>query len=198
MTLLIATTNAGKLAEITSLLDGLPTRLVSLAECPGIPEPVETGATFAEIARNKARYYSVASGLLTVADDSGLLIDALDGAPGIHSARFPGLTYEDKFAGLFAMMDARNAHTSAARFVCAAAVAQGEAILFEGTGTVEGEIVREPRGTHGFGYDPIFFYPPMNRTLAEVSGADKSSVSHRGHAFRAVRGFLEKRFPLVR
>jgi XTP/dITP diphosphohydrolase len=193
MTLLIATTNRGKLREIGSLLEGLPLTVTSLDDFRGIAEPEERGATFAENARDKARYYALATGLLTVADDSGLVIDALDGVPGIHSARFPGDTYAEKFSGLFRMLDERGAAGSVARFICAAAMARGETILFEAEGVVEGTIVRHPRGTNGFGYDPIFLYPPLNRTLAELSDAEKDAVSHRGHAFRAIRDFLERR-----
>jgi XTP/dITP diphosphohydrolase len=188
--LLVATTNTGKLAEIARQLEGTPVTLLSLADLPPIPEPEEHGATFAEIARNKACYYARASGLTTVAEDSGLEIDALDGAPGILSARFPGATYPDKFARIFAMLDERGAEDSPARFVCALAVARGSEVLFEAEGRVEGRITREPRGSGGFGYDPILYYPPYGRTLAEVSAEEKAAVSHRGQAFRALRAWL--------
>jgi XTP/dITP diphosphohydrolase len=192
-TLLVATTNAGKLREIRGLLAGLPFSFASLTDFPAVQEPVEHGATFAENARAKAVYYACATGLLTVAEDSGLEIDALDGAPGVHSARFPGATYAEKFTELFRRLDERGAGESPARFVCALAVARGADVVFEAEGTVEGRIVRPPRGTHGFGYDPIFFYPPLGRTLAELDEADKSTVSHRGRAVRALRAFLERR-----
>jgi XTP/dITP diphosphohydrolase len=192
-TLLVATTNPEKLREIRALLEDVPISLASLADMPVIAPPREDGSTFAENARNKARYYAWASGLLTVAEDSGLEIDALGGAPGVESARFPGATYREKFDGLYAMLDARGSRASAARFVCALALARGEDVLFETVGTVEGTIAPEPRGSGGFGYDPIFFYPPAGRTLAEVADTDKSAVSHRGHAFRALRAFLERR-----
>lgn len=192
-TLLVATTNAGKLAEIRLVLGGLPLTLASLADFPAIPEPEEPGPTFAANACHKARYYARASGLLTVAEDSGLEIDALDGAPGVQSARFPGDTYAAKFERLYAMLDARGpSRASPARFVCCLALAQGDTVVFEAEGTVEGTIASEPRGTGGFGYDPIFFYPPWNRTLAEVPASDKAEVSHRGRAFRDLRHFLER------
>jgi XTP/dITP diphosphohydrolase len=191
--LLVATTNAGKLREIRRILADLPYEVVSLAEIPAIDEHEEAGATFEAIARDKALYYARASGLLTVAEDSGLEIDALGGLPGITSARFPGHTYPDKFARLFAMLDARGAATSTARFVCALALVQGDRVLFETRGTVEGEITREPRGAGGFGYDPIFFYPPFGQTLAEIDEGRKASVSHRGAAFRALAQFLRER-----
>lgn len=188
--LLVATTNPGKLAEIGRILAGAPVTLCSLADLPPIAEPGEHATTFAGNARDKARYYAVASGVAAVAEDSGLEIDALDGAPGVLSARFPGETYPDKFARLFAMLDERGVRESPARFVCALAVARGSEIVFEAEGRVEGRIAREPRGGGGFGYDPILFYPPYGRTLAEVSADEKAAVSHRGQAFRALRAWL--------
>jgi XTP/dITP diphosphohydrolase len=188
--LLVATTNAGKLREIRQILDGLPVALETLAEHPGIPEPHETGETFAENARLKALYYAAATGRTVVAEDSGLAVAALDGEPGVRSARYEGATYSEKFANLFAALDRREAPDSAARFVCALAVAGGNRILFEAEGVVEGRITREPRGENGFGYDPIFFYPPYGRTLADVSTEEKIAVSHRGRAFRELRQYL--------
>jgi XTP/dITP diphosphohydrolase len=184
--LLVATTNPGKRREITNLLAPARLQLLSLEAWPGVAEPDEKGTTFEENARDKARYYAAATGQLTVAEDSGLEIDALDGAPGVVSARFPGETYSDKFALIFRMLDERGATNLTARFVCALAVADGPRIVFEARGTVEGHLVREPRGQGGFGYDPIFFYPPFGCTLAEASAERKSSVSHRGKAFRAL------------
>lgn len=190
MRLLIATTNRGKLAEIHLILAGLPHAFVALHEVPALAEPEETGATFAENARKKALYYARASGLPTIAEDSGLEIDALDGAPGIHSSRYNGATYPEKFTRLYAALHERGAGTSTARFVCSVALARGGRIVFEARGTVEGLIAPEPRGTHGFGYDPIFYHPPSGRTLAELEDDEKRAVSHRGHAFRALREFL--------
>ena len=186
--LLIATTNRGKLKEITSILAGIPVRLITLNDLAPIAEPEETGTTFAENARLKARYYSTATGLVSVADDSGLEIAALDNAPGVHSARWHGSDYPAKFRKIQELFRERGVTGSAARFVCHLAVASGNRIVFEADGTVEGEIVADPRGTNGFGYDPIFFYPPLGRTLAELDQIDKSAVSHRGKAFRK---FLE-------
>jgi XTP/dITP diphosphohydrolase len=188
--LLVATTNTGKFDEIAALLASVPLSVVSLASLPAVPEPDETGATFEENARQKATYYARATGLLTVAEDSGLEVDALDGEPGVRSARFPGETYPEKFANIFRRLDERGRRDSPARFVCALALARADEILFEARGVVEGAITCEPRGTGGFGYDPIFFYPPLGRTLAEIEAADKHVVSHRGHAFRALRAFL--------
>lgn len=188
--LLVATTNRGKRREIADILGASGVVLRWLDDYPPIAEPEETGATFEENARQKARYYAAATGALTVAEDSGLEIDALDGAPGVLSARFPGETYPEKFAGLFRLLDQRGAKDSTARFVCALAVADGSRIVFETRGTVEGRVTREPRGTGGFGYDPMFFYPPLGCTLAEVPAAEKSKVSHRGAAFRALDAAL--------
>jgi len=189
--LAVATTNRGKLREISELLHGLPFELVTLAEWPDIAAPDETGRTFTDNARLKALYYAAHTGELTVADDSGLEIDALDGAPGVESARFGGAdsTYAAKFDLIYSMLRARNADGSPARFVCALALARAGRIVFETRGVVEGRIAPEPKGTGGFGYDPIFYYPPFGCTLAEV-GDRKAEVSHRGQAFRALRGFL--------
>jgi XTP/dITP diphosphohydrolase len=191
--LLVATTNRGKLGEIFPLLAGLPIDIRTLADYPPITPPDETGITFAENAVQKARFYANHAGSLTVAEDSGLEIDALGGAPGVHSARFGGeTTYPQKFALIEEQLRQVPGADRTARFVCALAVADGERIVFETRGTVEGYIVPEPRGTGGFGYDPIFYYPPFGSTLAEA-GERKSSVSHRGQAFRQLRVYLERR-----
>lgn len=188
--LLVATTNAGKLREIAAILADIPITLITMDDSDRIPEPEETGTTFAENARLKARYYSHATGLVSVADDSGLEIEALDNAPGVQSARWYGSDYLVKFRTIQAMLRERGASGSPARFVCHVAVARQDDILFQHEGTVDGVIVAEPRGENGFGYDPIFFYPPLGRTLAELSPADKSAVSHRGKAFAALRDRL--------
>jgi XTP/dITP diphosphohydrolase len=193
--LLVATTNPGKLSEIAGILADAPVRLITLRECEPVPEPEETGATFAENARLKARYYSQATGLLTVADDSGLEIAALDNAPGVHSARWHGTDYPTKFRKIQELLRERGATGSVARFVCRIAVAQGDRIAFEAEGIVEGEIIAEPRGENGFGYDPIFFYPPFNRTLAEIPAQQKSAVSHRGKAFAQLAAFIRTGTP---
>ncbi len=190
MTLVIATTNPGKAREIEAILDGIPFELRTLADFPPIAEPEETGATFAENARLKALYYSRETGCPCMADDSGIEITALCNLPGVHSARWEGDDYAVKFARIWELLRAKGLETSAARFVCRVALARNDEIVFESEGIVEGTIAREPRGDNGFGYDPIFFYPPFNRTLAEASLAEKTTVSHRGKAFRALREFL--------
>jgi len=194
--LLVATTNRGKLAEITILLEGVRFDLITLAEWPDVPAPEETGSTFAENARDKARYYAARSGELTVAEDSGLEIDALGGAPGVASARFGGVdtSYPDKFSLIYDALRRKGAGGSPARFVCALTLAARDRILFEARGTIEGRIAPEPRGHGGFGYDPIFFYPPLGRTLAELS-AQKSTISHRAEACRALRAYLARLKP---
>ena len=192
MRLLIATTNRHKVREIRSLLDGLPLTLVTLETWPDLAAPEETGATFEENARQKALYYANATGELTVAEDSGLEIDALDGAPGVHSARFGGedTPYAGKFALIYDALRAKGQTTSAARFVCALALVGDGRIRFETRGIVEGSIAPEPKGQGGFGYDPIFYCPDFGVTLAQA-GDRKAAVSHRGKAFRALRAFLE-------
>ena len=189
--LLIATTNPGKLKEIAGILHGAAVTLLTLNDRDPVPEPEETGATFAQNAEMKARYYSEATGLVSVADDSGLEIDALDKAPGVHSARWHGTDYPAKFRKIQELFRERGVTGSTARFVCHIAVARGYEVLFEARGVVEGEIVPHARGTNGFGYDPIFFYPPLGCTLAELDSATKSTVSHRGKAFSALRDWLQ-------
>jgi len=186
MRLLIATTNPNKLREIRPLFDGTGCELITLADLQPIPEPEETGATFWENARLKALAYAKASGLIAVAEDSGLEVDSMVGEPGVLSARFMGAAtpYPDRFKEIFRRIDGRD---RTARFVTALAVAKGDAILFETETTIEGEIAREPAGAHGFGYDPIFWYPPFQQTTAQLPDASKAIVSHRARAFRDLR-----------
>jgi XTP/dITP diphosphohydrolase len=192
--LLIATTNAGKIREIRHLLHG-HAELFTLADLPPITEPEETGSTFADNAALKARYYAGKSGWMTVAEDSGLVIDAIEGAPGVHSARYPGATYPDKFQNLHAAL-ASKPRPWTARYVCAVAVVEAGSsdtagpLMFTTAATVEGEIWPEARGTHGFGYDPIFYYPPYGRTFGEVEDEQKLAVAHRGRAFRQLAEWL--------
>ena len=192
MRLLVATTNSGKLREIRSLLAGIPIELITLRDLDPIEEPEETGATFEDNARLKALYYAARSGLTTVAEDSGLVIDGMDGEPGVRSARFlrPDASYPERFAEIFRRL-APPRTNRAARFVCALAVADDGRIVYEARGTVEGEIAHEPRGQRGFGYDPIFYYPPYRSTLAEVTEDDKLAVAHRGQAFRALAAWVK-------
>ena len=188
MTLLVATTNKDKVGEIRRILAGLDVTLLTLDDVRPIATPEETGRTFEENARLKAVAYATACDCLAVAEDSGLEIDALGGLPGIESARFGGehTTYPEKFRLLYAA----GAAGSSARFVCALTLAQGDRVLFTARGVVEGRIAPVPAGEGGFGYDPIFFYPPFEQTLAQAA-ARKSEVSHRAEAFQKLRGFLE-------
>lgn len=193
MKLLLATTNSGKRREIEDMLAGVPVTLLTLADLPPMEEPAETGATFADNARLKALYYAEATGLPSVADDSGLEIDALGNEPGVHSARWHGTDYAVKFRKIYDLLRERGATGSRARFVCHVALADRGRIVFEADGVVHGEIAPEPRGTNGFGYDPIFFYPPLGRTLGELGLEEKRGVSHRGKAFAALRECLLRR-----
>ena len=198
--LLIATTNPGKLREIRRILAGAAVELLSLRDFPPVPEPEETGATFEENARLKALYYdsliaaaaSKDAGLDTVAEDSGLVIDALDGQPGVQSARFlgPEASYPERFDEIYRRLAAHPSAPRSARFVAAVAVVRASAVVYETTGIVEGEIASTPRGDRGFGYDPIFFYPPYGSTLAECTDEEKVAVAHRGKAFRQLADWL--------
>jgi XTP/dITP diphosphohydrolase len=192
--LVLATTNAGKLREIRGVLAGLDVDVATLADFPGVGEAEEDGDTFAENARSKALHYAAATDALVVAEDSGLEIDALGGAPGVQSARFAAAeasTYPEKFALIYRLLRERVGEVdSAARFVCALALAERGRVLFEAVGRVEGHITEPPRGDGGFGYDPIFFYPPFEATLAEIPADRKASISHRGQAFRKLREYL--------
>ncbi len=191
--LVLATSNHDKVREIRAILGNVPYELVGLDRFPPIAPPEENGRTFAENARLKALAYASATGQLVVAEDSGLEIDALDGAPGVESARFGGAdaTYPQKFGLIFDALRDRGAADGRARFVCALALARAGRVLFEARGTIEGTIAPEPRGRGGFGYDPIFFYAPFGRTLAGATPEEKAAVSHRGQAFRELRRYLE-------
>jgi XTP/dITP diphosphohydrolase len=197
--LLIATTNRDKLREIRDVL--VDVSLVALSDLPHVPEPEETGATFEENARLKAIYYdqhaaalipSAQQPVLTVAEDSGFVVDALDGEPGVRSARFLGehASYPDRFDEIFRRLAALPEPSRAARFVCALAVVDRGRVVFETTAAIEGQVAEAPHGSGGFGYDPIFFYPPYGRTLAEVTQPEKLRVAHRGQAFRTLREWL--------
>ena len=190
--LLIATTNAGKVREIVHILGGLPIALKTLADFPDAAVAEETGSSFAENARQKALHYARATGLLTMAEDSGFEVDALNGEPGIYSARYlrEDASYEERFADIYRRVRDSAAPDRSARFVCALAVAHSGDVVFETAANVEGLLAETPAGPNGFGYDPIFYYPSYGRTFGEVSDAEKIAVSHRGQAMRVVREFL--------
>ena len=191
--LLVGTTNTDKLREIATLLTDLPLELRALTAYPNLPPADETGASYLDNARLKAVYYARETGLLTMAEDTGFEIDALDREPGLRSARFLGehASFRERFQEVYSRLHERGLSGSAARFVCALALASPERVMFETKRTVEGMLSMAPRGTNGHGYDPIFLFPPLNRTFGEMTEAEKSSVSHRGQAVRALREFLK-------
>jgi XTP/dITP diphosphohydrolase len=192
MTLLIATTNPGKVREIRLALADLGLTLVTIEEVAArLAPPAETGAAFAENAAIKATAYAQHTGLPTVAEDSGLSIDVLGGRPGVESARYPGDTYAEKFSRLYGEL-AGSPRPWTARFTCAVAFRdpRGARASFAGLATVEGEVAPAPRGSGGFGYDPIFFFPPSGCTTGEMADEQKLGISHRGRAFRQFRDWL--------
>jgi XTP/dITP diphosphohydrolase len=194
-TLLIATGNPGKVVEIQDLLKDLPIKLVTPADV-GLNgfDVVEDGTSYAENAEKKARAYCQASGLPVLADDSGLEVDALDGAPGLHSARYapqPGATDADRRALMLKNLRGKP-QPWPARFRCTVAVATPDGALELTEGTCPGEIIPEERGTDGFGYDPIFFIPELGLTLAQISREQKNTLSHRARAVTAAIPVLER------
>jgi XTP/dITP diphosphohydrolase len=193
--ILIATTNEGKLREIVRILRGVPVALKPLSDFPHVPVAPETGTSFMENARQKAMHYASATGMLTMAEDSGFEVDALGGDPGVFSARYlrEDASYAERFDRLYERMRESGSRNRSARFVCALAVAQAGEVVFENVKTVEGELAPAPAGHNGFGYDPIFLYPPYGKTFGEVSDEDKTAVSHRGQAMRAFRTWLTDR-----
>ena len=188
MKVLVATRNAGKLAELRRMLADGPVEVVGLADVPEFPDAPETGATFAENALAKARDAAMATGLPSVADDSGLAVDALNGMPGVLSARWSG-RHGDDVANLKLLLgqlaDVPDERMGAA-FVCAAALVVPGGLETVVHGEWTGRIVREPRGSGGFGYDPIFVPDGEQRTSAELSPQEKDAASHRGRALRAL------------
>ena len=186
MILLVATTNTSKLREIRPLVADLPIDLRTLADVEPLPAPDETAETFWQNARLKAFGYAAATGLTVAAEDSGIEIAGLAGAPGVHSARFLGahVPYSERFAEIYRRLAALPRAARQARFVTALAVASGSRLLFEAETWIDGEIAPAPAGAHGFGYDPIFFYAPLGKTTGEMSLDEKCAVSHRARAFR--------------
>ncbi len=183
-TLLIATHNIGKLREFQEFLSLHPAHLVSLDVLPEVEPCVETGLTFQENARNKAEYYSQFTSYLTVADDSGLVVDALNGEPGVFSARFlrPSASDEDRCREVLRLMSSVPDEQRVAKFVCCLALARRGKLLDTFEGTAEGVIIRELRGKFGFGYDPIFLVLEVGKTMAELEPGEKLRLSHRGVA----------------
>jgi len=192
--LLLGSSNHGKLREMRQLLAGMPYRVLGPAEVGLRRAPDETGTTFIENAILKARHYADASGLLAVADDSGISVDALGGEPGLYSSRFGGEGASDDERNRLLLERLRGVPPArrGARFTSAVAVARGGHVLFHAEESVEGLIAEEPKGPNGFGYDPVFFYPPFGKTFGEVSGPEKDRVSHRGKSFARLREFLRR------
>jgi XTP/dITP diphosphohydrolase len=198
MNLVVATTNRGKIAEFGALLRDRGIGILSLLDFPDMPPVPEDGETFVENALAKARAACTFTGLPALADDSGLEVDALGGLPGIRSARFAPASGE-RNEKLLAMMRDVPPERRTARFVCALALARPDGFEWTVTETCEGLITDAPRGSEGFGYDPLFLYPPLGRTFAEIPLAEKNRFSHRGRALaafdRAVRGDRILDFP---
>jgi len=202
-TVVLATGNPGKLREIRAELGDLPVGVLGLAELPPVAEPIEDGDTFADNARLKAHYYARATGHWCLADDSGLVVDALGGRPGVRSARYAAV--ERPANGGRAVQDAANNRKllaeladvpdaqRAARFVCHLALSDGRAIILEARGVIEGRIARAPRGDNGFGYDPLFWVPALGKTAAELPPPRKNALSHRGQAVRKFAAKLRVR-----
>ena len=196
--ILVASTNPGKIAELRAMLDA-DVQWLGLSDFKTIGEIEEDGATFAENARKKALGYARAVGCWTIADDSGLVIDALDGAPGVKSARFSGTKDEDRtlldhknMAKVLKLLEGVRQKKRTARFVCHLCLASPEKILIETEGTLEGLITEQEEGQNGFGYDPIFFVPGLKRTVAQLTAEEKNAISHRGNAIRKLKPRLNE------
>jgi XTP/dITP diphosphohydrolase len=194
--ILVATTNPGKVAELEAMLD-IDVELMGLSDFSGIAEVEEDGETFAENARKKATGYAKAAGLWTIADDSGLVVDALDGEPGVRSARFSGEKDKDRtlldhknMTKVLKLLEGVPTEERAARFVCCLCLAGPEKVLIETEGRLEGIIAEKEVGQNGFGYDPIFFVPSLNKTVAQLTAEEKNAISHRGNAIRKLRPLL--------
>lgn len=192
--LVIATTNRHKVEEFRGLLAGVPFELVSLSDLGVVADVEETGKTFAENAEIKAVAYARMTGLPTLADDSGLEIDALDGAPGLYSARWagPDVPYSTRNRMLIEKLAGLTGDARSARYRCAIAVSTPRALLGVVEGTLEGRIADDPAGEGGFGYDPIFLVPEDGRTVGQMNAAEKSRISHRARASLAARPLLER------
>jgi XTP/dITP diphosphohydrolase len=190
-TLLIGTSNPGKIAEIRLAFADLPLALKSLSDFSNLPSVAETGRTYKENAVLKAMGYAENTGLLTLADDSGLEVDALDGRPGLLSARYGGEHATDEYRVRLLLSHLRNETNREAKFVCVMALANPDLVkLFEGE--CRGTLAMEPSGTNGFGYDPIFIPHGYDKTFGELPSSIKDSVSHRGKALSQVKKYLSK------
>jgi XTP/dITP diphosphohydrolase len=192
LTLVIATRNPGKTAEIRDLLAEFPVRIKNLDDCGPIPEVQEDGDTFDDNAYKKASFAAKVLGIPALADDSGLVVEALGGAPGVFSARYAGenATDEQRCNKLLDEIKTKTNRKAAFECVISIAVPGGPALTYEGR--CEGIIAEQPAGENGFGYDPVFYYPPLKKTFAQLTREEKSRVSHRGKALREIRDEFEK------
>lgn len=192
-TVIIASGNKGKLKEFKELMADLPVEVKSLADYPEIGDIEEDGASFAENAYIKAKAVYDATGCLCIADDSGLEVDALDGAPGIYSARYAGEEKDDAAnnAKLLAALAEVPDEARGAQFHCAIVAIAADGRRFDAEGIVRGQILREARGENGFGYDPLFYVPEFDKTTAELSMDEKNAISHRGRAVRQIVEILK-------
>ena len=190
--LLLATTNHHKLEEYRAIFSNLPFSLLSFNDLQLDLHVEETGTTFAENAELKAMAYAQASGMLSLADDSGLVIDALNGAPGVYSARFAGedTSYAERFRLILEQLQGLPIEQRTARFYCAITIAEPSGYWQTVEGILEGRIADAPRGNHGFGYDPIFFVPELGKTTAELTPEQKNRISHRGRAAHLAAALL--------
>lgn len=193
-TIVFATGNRNKVRELKALAEPFFT-LITLVETGVIADYEETGTTFEANSRGKAQYYSEKLSLPVVADDSGLEVDALNGEPGIFSARYldPEMPYMDRCTAILDKLAGMPEERRRARFCCVASCARNGSVIASEYGIVEGRIAAEAKGQGGFGYDPIFFYPPFRRTFAQVSLAEKNTVSHRFRAFQALFRILQQK-----
>jgi XTP/dITP diphosphohydrolase len=190
--LAVASANPGKIKEISDLLKDLPIHVKGLSDFGPIPIPEETGATFEENAYIKASFTARVLGVPALADDSGLLVEALGGLPGVHSARYLGesATDSERCLAILREMEGKTDRKAAFECVLSLSVPSGQALTY--TGRCEGEITTAPAGANGFGYDPVFYYPPLGKTFAELSTEEKNSVSHRGRTLRELREEFDK------
>jgi len=190
--LVLATRNSGKIAEFKTLLSGFPLELKSLKDFGPIPEVEEDGETFEDNAYKKAHFTARVLGFPALADDSGLVVEALGGQPGVLSARYAGEGAGDEanIRKLLKAMESVSERRAAFECVIAIAVPRGPALIYEGR--CEGEIARAQSGKNGFGYDPVFYYPPLGKTFAEMSQEEKNQVSHRGKAMAELRREIDK------
>jgi len=191
----LASSNPGKLRELAALAEEQDIELALLPDYERLPTAAEDDASFALNALEKALHYSQLTDVLVLADDSGLVVDALGGRPGVHSARYagPDATDEDNNCKLIGELHSLFGEKRSARYVCILALAQRNRLLALISDFCEGHILETPRGTGGFGYDPHFFYPPLDRTLAEVTTEEKNQHSHRAKAFRKLLTYLQQR-----